>query len=334
MRMRALVLGATGFAGSAIARRLIADGHEVVALVREAGAAEVDGRPARLRNPLPPEVAVHRGSIGDPNEIAAAAEGTDVVFVAVGLPQGRPVQAYRWLHVAGLENVLTAARHRGVPRVVLISCADVVLADEERVHWDEKRDLSHPPLGARARAMKLAEEIALSQSDEALAVTAVRPGWLWGPGDRTRVAELVREGREGGIELCGNGKNLVATTYVEHLVDAALAAAVSPSAPGQAYYVGDAEFLEVGEFLGMLSRALTLPPPRTAPFYTVRRLWASMGRGGLPVEEVVRRGRGTYFDTQKLATELGLEPTVGVDEGMKRLRAWFEDVRDELVPTG
>jgi nucleoside-diphosphate-sugar epimerase len=329
--MRALVLGATGFAGSAITQRLLDDGHAVVALVREAAAAEADGRATRVRAPVPSAVDVRSGTIGDPNEIAAAAAGADVIFVAVGLPQGRPAEAYRWLHVAGIENVLNAARHAGVPRVVLVSCADVVLADEERVHWDEKRDLARPPLGPRARAMKLAEEVALSQSDATLAVTAVRPAWLWGPGDRARVAELVAEGRRGGIALCGGGKNLVATTYVAHLVEAALAAARSPAAPGQAYYVGDSEFLEVGEFVGMLSRALELPPPRTAPFYVARRLWAEMGRGGLPIEEVVRRGRGTYFDTQKAATELGIEPTVAIDAGMKRLGAWYREVRDTLV---
>jgi nucleoside-diphosphate-sugar epimerase len=308
--MRALVLGATGTAGSAITAALVARGHDVHALVRRAGASLVPG------------VTEHVGEIGDPNQIAAAAEGAAVVFVAVGLPLGEPAERYRWLHVAGIENVMSAARHASVPRVVLVSCGDVVLADEARVHWDEKRDLSHPPIGARARAMKLAEEIALSQSDAELAVTALRPGWLWGPRDR-RLAGLVAEARAGGIDLCGDGKNLVATTYVEHLAEAALLAAVSPNAPGNAYDVGDPEFLELREFLGLLSKTLSLPAPRTSGPYALKRIWASLGRGALPLEEVVRRGRPTYFDTQKAMTELGFEPKVKIDDGMKQLAAWF-----------
>ena len=308
--MRALVLGATGTAGSAITAALLGAGHEVHALVRRADAA------------LPPEVRVHRGEIGDPNQIAAAAADTAVIFVAVGLPVGEPAERHRWLHVAGIENVLSAARHAGVPRVVLISCADVVLADEARVHWDEKRDLSHPPIGGRARALKLSEEIALSQSDAELAVTALRPGWIWGPRDR-RLLSLVAEARSGGLDLCGDGRNLVATTYVEHLAEAALLAAVSPNAPGNAYYVGDPEFLEVREFLGLLSQTLGLPAPRPGGPYWLKRLWAGLGRGALPLEEVVRRGRATYFDTQKAMTELGFEPKVKIDLGMKRLADWY-----------
>jgi nucleoside-diphosphate-sugar epimerase len=233
------------------------------------------------------------------------------------------------VYVAGLENVMNAARHASVPRVVSISCADVVLADEPRVHWDEKRDLSHPPIGARARAIKLAEEVALSQSDATLAVTSLRPGWLWGPGDRSRLPKLVAEARDGGIDLCGDGKNLVATTFVDHLAEAALLAAVSPNAPGHAYYVGDPEFLELGEFLGMMCRALSLPPPRRSGPYLVRRVMAGFGAGTLPLEEVVRWGRPTYFDTQRAQTELGFEPTIPIDEGMKRLAAWFAADQEE-----
>jgi nucleoside-diphosphate-sugar epimerase len=41
------------------------------------------------------------------------------------------------------------------------------------------------------------------------------------------------------------------------------------------------------------------------------------------LEEVVRRGRATYFDTQKATTELGFEPKVKIDLGMKRLADWY-----------
>ncbi len=310
--MRALILGGTGVAGAAIVRALLAKGQDAHALVRRADAA------------LPEGVTRHVGEIGDPNQVAAAAEGADVIYVAVGLPLGRPDAEYRWLHVAGIENVMAAARHASVPRVVLISCADVVLADEPRVHWDEKRDLAQPPIGARARAMKLAEEVALSQSNETLAVTALRPGWLWGPGDRSRLPKLVAEAKDGGIDLCGDGKNLVATTFVEHLAEAALLAAISPNAPGHVYYVGDPEFLELGEFLGMMCRALSLPAPRKTGPYLVRRVLAGFGAGTLPLEEVVRRGRPTYFDTQRAQVDLGFEPKIPIDEGMKKLAAWYE----------
>ncbi len=318
-RMRALILGATGLAGGAIRKRSREAGDEVIALVRHERAPFDDGSRIRV------------GSIGDPNAIAEAAEGVDVIFVAVGLPIGRAAEEYRWLHVAGVENVIRAARHVGVPRVVLISSADVVLADLPRIHWDEKRDLPHPPVSARARALKLGEEIALAASDRSLDVTALRPGWLWGPGDRARLSGLVAEARSGGIDLCGDGRNLVATTYVEHLADAARLAARSPRAPGQAYYVGDPEFLEIREFLGILSRTLSLPTPRATVPYRLRYIWTRLAGGRLPLEEVIRRGQATYFDTQKATAELGFEPRTSIDQGMAALARWYWSERGEGV---
>lgn len=316
--MRTLILGATGFAGSHITKRFLDAGHSVHALIRE-GRQESEGARG-----LPSEVVIRTGDISDPNQIAEAAEGCDVIVVSVSLPEGATADAFRWLHIAGTENVIAAARDRNVPRVVLISCGEVVLADQERVHWDERRELQGKPLGARAQALKLGEEIALSQSDGLVAVTALRPGWLWGPGDRGRLPKLVEEARKhGGIDLCGDGKNLVATTYVEHLAEAALMAAIASNAAGQAFYIGDPEFLEMGEFLGMISKALNLPAPRATARW-LKRAMSKLGQGELSAEEVARRARGTHFDTEKAAQVLGFTPQIPIDVGMARMKTWFE----------
>lgn len=316
--MRTLILGATGFAGSHITKRFLDAGHSITALVRK------DRQDTEGARSLPSEVVIKTGEIGDPNQIAEAAEGCDAIVVSVSLPEGATADAYRWLHIAGTENVIAAARDRNVPRVVFISCGEVVLADQERVHWDEKRELQGKPLGARAQALKLGEEIALSQSDALVAVTALRPGWLWGPGDRGRLPRLVDEARKhGGIDLCGDGKNLVATTYVEHLAEAALMAAVVPNAAAQAFYIGDPEFLEMGEFLGMYSKALGLPAPRVTAGW-LKRAMSKLGQGELSAEEIVRRARGTHFDTEKAAQVLGFTPQIPIDVGMARMKTWFE----------
>lgn len=317
--MNVLVTGATGFIGGAVARRFAARGDSVAALVREgAGASDLETLGAT----------VHRGSILDPNAIARAASDADVIVHAAGVASPRAsTAALRWLFVAGTENVAAAARHADVPRVVLVSCADVTLTNQDRVHWDERREIAGQPVGERARALRLAEEIALSVSDDAVSITALRPGWVWGPGDFSTFPALLRESREGGIRMFGDGRNLVATTYVETLADAVVAAAISERATGQAYYVGDPEFLELREFLLAITRALKLPPPRSGlplalayPLATWRK-----GRGGAALpEEVLKRGRSTLFDVQKAIGELDFRATITVDEGVKKLAAWVE----------
>lgn len=311
---RSLVLGATGHVGGALARRLAGKGESLTLLVRD---------PARVPEALG-KAKLEKGSILDPNAIARAASGADVMYVAVGAPPGADPGVYPWIYVAGIENAIAAARHAGVPRVVLISSADVTLTSQDRIHWNEKRDISELPFGDRAQAIRLGEDIALALSDGAVGVSAIRPGWVWGPGDRAQLPELIREAKAGGITMWGEGRSLVATSYVELVVDAAIAAARSPNAVGQAYYVADGEFLELREWLAILARALGLPAARSGTPFAVAWTLATMRGDTALREKMLRRSKGTLFDTQKAQVEIGLEPKVTVEQGMKALAQWVE----------
>src|SRR6185503_17542781 len=76
--MKTLVTGATGLIGNAIAKRLVAAGHETRALVRDVG---------RARRVLPPEVELNAGDITDPGSLIRAVRGVELVFHAAGMPE-------------------------------------------------------------------------------------------------------------------------------------------------------------------------------------------------------------------------------------------------------
>ncbi len=312
--MKALVLGGTGFVGGAIVRRLVENGGDVSVLARDPGRATGLG-----------EVRIVPGSILDPNAIAEAASGADVIFQAVSVPPGADPRVYPWVYIAGSENVVAAARKARVPRVVMISSADVSLTNRDRIHWNEKREIGDHPIGDRSRAMRLGEEIALALSDGTVAVSAIRPGWVWGPGDRAQLPELIREAKSGGIRMFGEGRSLVATSYIDLVVDAALGASRSPHAPGQAYYVADAEFLELREFLASLTKALGVPPPRSGTPFALAYPMATLRGDVAERERMLRRAKGTHFDVSRAQGELDVGATVSVEEGMKRLAAWVEE---------
>ena len=315
--MKTLVLGATGFIGGAIAKRLLERGDDLHVLVRSDAPDWAD------------HATVHRGDLGDPHSIAAAADGAELVVHAAGIvsPRAAP-RALRWVHVAGTENVVNACRHAGVKRLIHISCTDVTLGNVDRVHWDEARPLPGEPFGERAKTLQLAEEIATSASSAELAVIALRAAWVWGPGDTSRLPGLCAEGLSGGIRLVGDGRTWLATTYIEHLVDAVLAAATAEDAPGRAFHVADPTFQHARDFFSAMSEALGLPPPKNgAPFavaWPMARL-SGRGSGGLTPDEMLQRGRSTLFDFNAAIGKLGYDPQIDPGEGMRRLAAWVEE---------
>jgi nucleoside-diphosphate-sugar epimerase len=254
------------------------------------------------------------------------------VFVhAAAVPTHRAdPRALAWVNVAGTENALNGARRARCKRFVLVSCADVTLVNEDRVNWNEDRDLMGLPLDAHARSKRLAEEIALSASSADIEVVAIRPAWIWGPGDTTQLPELIREANEhGAVRLVGSGENLVATTYIDNLVDAIIAAAEAPAAKGGIYYVADNEMNDASEVLGGMSAAAGLPPPKPgvayALAYAMALVRARTGGKGLTPTDVVKRGRSTTFDVQNAVKDLGWEPKVSMKDGLDALAKWIAD---------
>src|ERR1700751_4817560 len=112
--MRALVTGATGFVGSAVARRLLAEGYSVRVLARPG---------SERRNLAGLNVEVAEGNLTDAASLARACAGCDALFhVAADYRTWapRPEELYQ-ANVEGSRALMQAALDAGVGRVVYTS---------------------------------------------------------------------------------------------------------------------------------------------------------------------------------------------------------------------
>src|SRR5207244_3201824 len=110
------ISGGAGFLGLHLARRLLADGHEVRTLdVVPLDDAELERTVEELR-----------GDIRDRESVRTLVDGADVVVhAAAALPIQASRAAIRSVNVGGTENVLVAGRDAGARRVVFISSTAV-----------------------------------------------------------------------------------------------------------------------------------------------------------------------------------------------------------------
>lgn len=319
------VTGATGFVGHAIVQMLRDQGFAVRALVRETSVTAALGALG---------VELHTGNLGDPNAIARAGRDCPIWIHTAGERSPRAsALALKWINVAGTENVLRAAREVRCQRFVYMSCADVTLANEDRVYWNEDRYPVAPSRNAYVRSKALAEELVLASAHAQMPVVALRPAWLWGPNDASGLRDIAREANAGGFRLAGDGSNLLATTHIDNLVESvrcAVNTALEPS-HSRAYYIVDAEFLEAREFFTRLFQAIELAPPKLGLPYPLEYARALLlhtlnanSLAPLPID-IVRRGRSTSFDAQRASTDLKYQPVVTVDSGLDSLRTWLTE---------
>lgn len=117
--MRVLIVGATGRIGSLALERALSGGHEVVALVREAGRIEPQER-----------LDVLVGDVRDERAVDNAIRATDAAIAAVG-PRTNTLDDEMALE-HGMRLLVAAMKRHGVSRLVALSGAGVDVPDDHK----------------------------------------------------------------------------------------------------------------------------------------------------------------------------------------------------------
>jgi nucleoside-diphosphate-sugar epimerase len=327
--LRALVTGGGGFLGGAIVRKLVERGDQVRSLAR--------GDYPALRDL---GVETVRGDVADAGAVARAAEGCDVVFhVAAKAGVWGGYEDYHRANVEGTRNVIVACRARGVGRLVYTSSPSVVFDGRDMENADESAPYPARHEAAYPATKAEAERLALGVNGPGLAVTALRPHLIWGPGDNHLVPRIIARARAGRLRRVGRAVKLVDATYVDNAADAHLLAAdrLAPGAPpaGRAYFIAQGEPMPVWDLVNRILAAAHLPPVgRSVPSWAAYLAGAAFEGAyhalGLasepPMTRFVARELGTahWFNLAAARRDLGYEPRVSTDEGLRRLEAWLQ----------
>lgn len=318
--MRAFVTGGSGFIGRSLIRQLIEQGHTVRAL----GRSESSLNAVRLLGAEP--VA---GDITDKESMRAGMTGCDVVFhVAAWYDIG----AHDWLtaerlNVAGTRHVLTLAWELGVPRIVYTSTVGV-LGDTRGALVDETYYAEGPFQNIYEHTKWLAHyKVAIPLIEQGAPIIIVMPGGVYGPGDHSIIADLMRLFYQGMPALAGPETTLT-FAHVDDIAAGHILAA-EKGRPGESYILAgpavpfDELFDLWGNLLGRRPPAVQLPARwlhPLAPAAAFVERWASLPR--LFSSESIRTLGATYMArSDKARAGLGWTPRP-LPEGMQETLEW------------
>jgi nucleoside-diphosphate-sugar epimerase len=323
MARSAFVTGGSGFIGGRLIRRLGGGGWSVRALARSersaAAVAELGAEPAR-------------GELGDPDSIAAGAEGCDVAFhLAAHVADWGPWEQFERGNVEGTRNALEGCARAGVRRFVHCGTEAALMAGEPLVQVDEtappRPDSPAPYPSTKARA----EQAVRAANREGFETVVLRPRFVWGAGDTTLLPGMVEMVERGRFAWVRGGTNVTDTTHVENVAEGLLLAA-EKGAPGEPYFVTDGEPVVFREFVSaMLETQGVEPPDRKLPGWLAATM-ATVSEPAwrlLPLPGNPPLTRFTYWvltqectiDISKARRELGYAPVVSREEGLAELRA-------------
>lgn len=315
-----LVTGATGFVGSNLVRRLLAEGALVTATGRN-GPALTNLERAGAR--------VVRAHLLDIAALRDMIVGQEIVFhVAAWLgPRHGPVEDAWALNVYASGKLARLAAEAAVTRLVQVSSIaaygppDRPVMDESRpVDPDQHAIYGRTKAGGELCAGKIAEESDLS-------LVIARPGIIYGPGSAGWSLRMVQFIRRGVPVIFGGGEGYVHPVYIDNLIDGLILAAVAPAADGQAFNFVDRPvrwqqwFSFYGQMCGRRPRALPMWPARLALRLAER----------LPLGLSVDRSLMTYYDnrsvypTGRARRVLGYRPRVDLAQGMVATELWLRE---------
>jgi nucleoside-diphosphate-sugar epimerase len=323
--MKVLVTGGTGFTGKALVKRLLDDGHQVVALDYKEGV-----KTQELRD-WGAEVII--GSVTDQAIVKQAVEGVEVVqhMAAAFRELDVPESYYDEVNIEGTRNVLEASLQAGVKRCIYCSTCGVH-GNIDNPPGDETSPIQ--PADYYQRTKYKAEPIALEYNGKGLPTVILRPAAIYGPGDPERFFMIFKRVASGKFPMFGNGKTLYHPLYIDNLVDAMVLAMQPGKGDGEAYLIADEEYVGIEDLVRRTGKALgvevKIPHFPILPLMIAGHVCEKLCAPFKITPPIFPRRVDWYrqnraFKIDKAKRDLGYAPKVGLDEGLKRTAAWYRD---------
>jgi len=340
---RILVTGGSGFVGANLVTTLLDRGYRV---------RSFDRAPSPL--PAQPGLEVLQGDICDRDIVAAAVDGIDTVFHTAALIEllgGASVtEEYRQrsfaVNVDGTQNLVHAAQAAGVKRFVYTSSNSVVMGGKPIAGGDETLPYTDRFNDLYTETKVVAERFVLSQNGiDGLLTCAVRPSGIWGCGDQTMFRKVFKSVQAGHVKiLVGRKVARLDNSYVHNLIHGFILAAEhlvpGGTAPGQAYFINDAEPVNMFEFARPVVAACGHRLPRLrisgVAVRTAMSGWQRLHfRFGLPKPPleplaVERLYLDNYFSVAKATCDLGYRPLFTTEQAMAQCLSYYTELFDQM----
>jgi nucleoside-diphosphate-sugar epimerase len=321
--MKVLVTGGTGFTGKALVKKLLDEGHKVVALDNKEGVKTDELRAWGT------EVII--GTVTDREVVARCMNGVNIVhhLAAAFRELDVPNSYYEEVNVGGTRIVLEEALKHKVKKFIYCSTCGV------------HGNIDHPPADENApiqpadyyqRTKYEAEPLVSEYSKKGMQTVVLRPAAIYGPGDPERFYMIFKKVQKGIFPMFGGGKTLYHPLFIDNFIDVFMLTMKDGVGVGQTYLVADEEYVEIEELVKKVAKSLNvnvkIPHFPVMPLVVAGHICEKICTPfGIKPPIFPRRvdwfRQNRAFSIAKAKKELGYKPMVGLEEGLKRTADWY-----------
>ena len=328
-KMKILITGASGFIGSFIVEEALRRGFETWAAVRKSSSREwlKDERINFIELNLSSKAQLVEQLKG---------KAFDYVVHAAGVTKCLNKADFRRINTEGTKNLVDALIETGMPlkRLVFVSSLSVFGAIREQQPYEEIRESDVPQPNTEYGRSKLAAEQYLDSLGSRIPYIILRPTGVYGPKEKDYfiMAKSIKQHSDFAV---GYRQQDITFVYVEDVVQA-IFLALEKGENGRKYFLSDGQVYQSATFSKLIHEALGRPwwIRLTVPEWVLRIVTFCGEYTGRMTGKVtalnndkynILRQRNWRCDIEPARKELGYEPKVMLDEGVKRTIKWYQE---------
>ena len=327
--MKILITGASGFIGSFIVEEALKRGFETWAAVRKSSSRAflTDKR-------------IHfiELNLSSKQQLAEQLRGQafDYVVHAAGVTKCLNKADFRRINTEGTKNLVEALLEVKMPlkRLVFVSSLSVFGAIKEKMPYDEIREGDTPQPNTEYGRSKLAAERYLESLGQRVPYIILRPTGVYGPREKDyfMMAKSIKQHIDFAV---GFQRQDITFVYVTDVVQAVFLA-LEKGETGRKYFLSDGEVYQSSTFSDLIHEQLGRPwwLRITAPTWVLRIVTFFGEYAGRMTGKVTALNNDKYnilkqrnwrCDIEPARKELGFEPQVKLEEGVKTTIKWYQD---------
>jgi nucleoside-diphosphate-sugar epimerase len=318
--MRVAVTGAGGFLGRAVVSRLLESDHEPVAVVRS-------GKDATEYEKMGVGV-ILRDLSQDEAYDGFLRECQGLIHCAALRKHAGRWEQFRKTNIEITRRLMECALDTKLERIVYISTASVYGDDRGHYGTNEEADYGRRTVDYYIRSKTEADRIVSRLiKDKGLPAVILRPGHIWGPGERTIIPFMVERLSSRNLFLVDGGENLLSLTFIDNVVEAIFLALESEDATGRVFNITDGSRVTSRQFAGDIMRILGIEVQlRSVPYplvYSISYLIETFYRiirksSSPPYTRFLARflKYSAFFDISRAIYDLDYSPKISYESGM------------------
>jgi len=340
-----LLTGANGWLGKRFARLLAARDFDHPALADLSSDLRLrclimPGEGDAELRALSPRVEVLSGDVRNPADCAAFCRDAAgaLLFHTAGVIHPRRVKDFYTINVDGVRNLLDAAGKAAVQRAVVISSNSPAGCNPHSDHLFDELSPYHPYMNYGRSKMMM--ELAVKEVDKRglLETVILRPPWFYGPDQPPRQSLFFSMIRAGKAPVVGSGSNLRSMAYVDNLSQGMMLAALTEGARGRTYWIADRRPYSMNEIIDTVERLLEeefglsvehkrmhLPGLASEVALAADFTLQKLGMYHQKIHVLSEMNKTIACSIAKAERELGYDPKIALEEGMRRSLKWCFD---------